>query len=105
MLCCYPAEFRHEYGAEMEQLFAQRLQSEPRWRLWLEAIADLGVSAPKEHWQVLISDIRYGVRILATAPGFTVIALLVIALGIGATASIYSLVNARMVKLSERIEK
>ena len=30
MLYCYPAEFRHEYGTEMAQLFADRLQSEPR---------------------------------------------------------------------------
>ncbi len=94
MLHCYPAEFRHEYGAEMERLFANRLQSEPCLRLWLETVADLAFSAPLEHWSILASDIKYGARVLAAAPGFTAIALLVIALGIGATVSIFSIVNA-----------
>jgi putative ABC transport system permease protein len=98
LLYCYPAEFRHEYGAEMEQLFADRWQSEPRLRLWLEALADVACSAPKEHWHILASDAKYGSRVLAGSPGFTAIALLVIALGIGSTVAIFSVTNAVLLR-------
>lgn len=98
MLLCYPAAFREEYGAEMERLFQERLHSEPRFRLWLETVTDILITSPKEHLLMLFADVAYGCRVLMAIPGFTAIALLVITLGIGATVSIFSVVNAVLLR-------
>jgi predicted permease len=56
-----------------------------------ESCRDMRTLRPVEHF---LRDLRFGARLLARGPGFTTVAVLSLALGIGSSSAIFSLINA-----------
>ena len=97
LLHLYPAGFRAEYAADLCALFALRREQASNpfavLLLWLDAIADTCSSAIAAHWDILRRDLAWSARSLRRSPAFTLTAIAVSALGIGATTAAFTLAD------------
>jgi putative ABC transport system permease protein len=97
LLWLYPLEFREHFAPEICLLLADNLRAQTnglrRFAIWLAAVAAIFVDAPKEHYHMIRQDVMYALRTMRREKLTSLIAILVLALGIGSTATVFTLVN------------
>ncbi len=110
-----PEEIREEIRFYLEErareLKEQGMSEDEAWRAALAAFGDVGEieaeveaialaggrwSLGRERWASLARDLRYAIRSLSKSPGFTLVALSTLALGLGANTAMYGLVHAAL---------
>jgi putative ABC transport system permease protein len=102
LLHLYPSSFRAEYGDEMSAIFALELERSrglgARCGLWFSAVAEILFNAAMVHSEIARRDLFHSARSLLRSPGFTLTALLLITIGIGANVAVFTMANFVLVR-------
>ncbi len=89
----FPHEFKLAYGAEVTQLgedVVEEIAKREGMAGLTRLIADIAIRVPLEYLSEMRGDMRYGFRALIKSPGFAMVGIISMALGIGLTTNVYS---------------
>ena len=104
LLGLFPADFRGEFGSEMEADFDDQQRDAARRgrgaivRLWSETIVGFIKVGPREHAAQVVADVRHGLRLAARQPGSSLASALVLGLGIAAVTGGFAIVDAFLLR-------
>jgi predicted permease len=102
LLHLYPKSFRNEYGEELRRVFERRRRDASgavgRAALWVGEIIDTIASATRVHADILRQDLRHTRRSLIRSRGFAAAAIIVTALGVGATTAVFSVADHVLIR-------
>jgi macrolide transport system ATP-binding/permease protein len=89
----FPHEFKVAYGAEVMQLgedVVEEIAKRHGTAGLIRLIADIAMRVPMEYLSEMRGDMRYAWRALVKSPGFAMVGILSMGLGIGLTTNVYS---------------
>ncbi len=101
LLALLPADFRYEFGESMASDFRDRdreLSGKARRRLWSREIPGLVWTAFVQYLAGAWRDVRFTSRMMARSPGFTAAAVIMLAVGTGANAAMFSVIDAVLLR-------
>ena len=93
-----PRDFRGDFGDEMRADFDDRRAGEGDARAIRHEALPLVSTAIREHAGILRRDVRDALRTMRRAPGFTGLAILMLALGTGVNVAMFSVIDAVMLR-------
>ena len=100
----FPSEFREHFAGEMETLFrdqhrdARAAGRGARLRFWCDTYRGLLVTAVREHQEILVQDVGYGLRMMRKEPGFSLVVIVILGLAIGASTAAFTAGNAILIQ-------
>ncbi len=89
----FPHEFKLAYGPEVMQLGEDVVEEIARRHGaagLIRLIADIAIRVPLEYLSEMRGDMRYAMRALKKSPGFALVGIISMGLGIGLTTNVYS---------------